>query len=165
MPLTIAEFIKRNRPPRVHIQYKPDINGPVLVDLPFVLGVMANLTGEASETHLVEDEKRKFIEIDKDNFETVLKKTAPKVCLKVDNKLGGSDSRLAVELTFKKMDDFSPAAIAQAVPELKAIYDKRQALNEIKNSPHRIKKVVAGLTKKDNATQIGPMLNRPVSGK
>src|SRR5215472_2976583 len=97
------------RRPRVQITYDVETNGAMQkVELPFVVGVMADLSGQPKDP-LRPMKERKFVPIDRDNFNEVLEKAAPRLALKVANRLAGDDSKLAVELNFKNMDDFEPA--------------------------------------------------------
>jgi type VI secretion system protein ImpB len=122
------KFIRRNRPPRVHITYE----GPTAeekIELPFVMGVMADLSGNAPGVEKDEVGKRKFLEFDMDNFEKRMEAISPGVSLRVKNKLGTqSDEKLSLNLRFDKMADFSPAAIANQVPSLKKLLDARMQL-------------------------------------
>ena len=95
--------------------------------MPFVVGVMADLSGQPKEA-LRPMKERKFTNIDRDNFNEVLAKSAPRLAMKVDDKLTGGDGKLAVELNFKSMDDFDPARVAQQVGPLKELLEMRQRL-------------------------------------
>lgn len=123
-------FIKENRAPRVHIEYEVETFGArQKVELPFVVGVMSDLSGKS----LVEKkpvEKRDFTEFDMDNFEQRMEAIAPRAAFAVDNTLTG-DGKMSVDLTFKSMDDFSPAAIAKNVPALAKLLEARQELNDL----------------------------------
>ncbi|MGH6811169.1 MAG: type VI secretion system contractile sheath small subunit [Methylocella sp.] len=122
------KFIRRNRPPRVHITYE----GPTAeekIELPFVMGVLADLSGNAPGVEKDEVKNRKFLEFDMDNFEKRMEAISPGVTLRVKNKLGTeSDEKLSLNLRFDKMADFSPAAIANQVPPLKKLLDARTQL-------------------------------------
>jgi type VI secretion system protein ImpB len=101
------------------------------VELPFVVGVLADLSGQRKEA-LPGLKDRKFSMIDRDNFNDVLSKAAPRLAMKVDNKLTeGAESQLAVELNFQHIDDFEPARVAEQVPALKALMDMRGRLNQL----------------------------------
>ena len=121
------KFINRNRPPRVHIEYDVEIgDAQKKVELPFVMGVMADLTGKpAGEVTPVAE--RKFTDIDVDNFDDVLKASKPRVAFNVPNTLTG-EGNLAVEMTFESMDDFSPAAVARKVESLNKLLTARKEL-------------------------------------
>ena len=124
------KFIARNRAPRVQIEYDVELYGSEKkVQLPFVMGVMADLSGKpAVELPPVAD--RKFLEIDVDTFDSRMKAMAPRVAFQVPNRLTG-DGNMNVELTFESMDDFSPAAVAQKVDSLKKLLEARQQLSNL----------------------------------
>ena len=114
---TGQKFIKRNRPPRVHITYEDPYDAEVKVELPFVMGVMADLSGNTPGVEKADFADRKFLEFDMDNFENRMASIAPGSTFRVDNVLASDDKeKLSVQLNFKKMDDFSPAAVARQVP-------------------------------------------------
>src|SRR5205823_10772385 len=105
------KFIARNRAPRVQVEYDVEVYGAQKkVELPFVMGVMADLSGKPADP-LAPVSDRKFLEIDVDNFDDRLKAFKPRVAFQVPNTLTGEGS-LNVELTFQRMDDFSPTAVA-----------------------------------------------------
>ena len=121
------KFIARNRAPRVQIEYDVELYGAEKkIQLPFIMGVMANLSGNPAEP-LPEVGERKFLEIDIDNFDQRLKAAKPRVTLQVPNTLTG-DGNLMVDLTFDSMDDFSPAAVAKKVDALSKLLEARQHL-------------------------------------
>lgn len=131
MPESDQHRLDRVRRPRVHITYDVEDGGkPKKVHLPFVVGVMADLSGQP-KTPLKPMTQRDFVEIDRDNFNSVLKKSAPRVAVKVDNKLANDDSKLSVELNINSMDDFSPVNVAKQIPALKELLDMRQRLGEL----------------------------------
>src|SRR5262245_24527715 len=105
----------RVRPPRVHIKYEvEDLGMPIKIDLPFVVGIMADLSGQRKEPLPdFTDPKRKFAEVDRDNFNDILKGAAPRLTYTVENKLSEAGGKLPVELNFKHIDDFEPAAVAR----------------------------------------------------
>jgi len=121
------KFIARNRAPRVQIEYDVELYGAEKkIQLPFVMGVMANLSGNPSEP-LPDVADRKFLEIDIDNFDQRLKAMKPRVAFQVPNTLTG-DGNLMVDITFESMDDFSPAAVAKKVDALSKLLEARQQL-------------------------------------
>jgi type VI secretion system protein ImpB len=125
------KFIRRNRPPRVHITYQDPYDAEKLIELPFVMGVLADLSGNASEVEKPSMADRKFLDIDMDNFDKRMSSIKPAVTFRVDNKLGSEgaeNEKLGVKLQFEKMDDFSPAAVAKQVPALEKLLDARQQL-------------------------------------
>jgi len=122
-------FIRRNRPPRVHITYEDPYNAERLVELPFVMGVLADLSGNASTVEKADMDERKFLDIDMDNFESRMAAIAPAARFRVKNKLGDDSSEeLGVELGFKKMDDFGPTQVARQVPALAKLLQAREQL-------------------------------------
>src|SRR3989454_4160042 len=121
------KFIGRNRAPRVQIEYDVELYGSEKkIQLPFVMGVLADLSGKPSEP-LAPVADRKFLDIDVDNFDTRMKALKPRVAFQVPNTLTG-EGNLSVELTFESMDDFSPAAVASKVDALKKLLEARQQL-------------------------------------
>ncbi len=123
------KFIRRNRPPRVHITYDNPINAEEKIELPFVMGVMADLSGNAPGVEKEDIGNRKMLDIDMDNFDKRMAAIAPGAAFRVDNKLGdGEAEKIGVNLRFNKMDDFSPAAIAKQVPALNKLLEARTQL-------------------------------------
>ena len=123
------KFIGRNRAPRVHITYEDPYNAERRIELPFVMGVMSDLSGNNSRVEKPEVGDRKFLEFDMDNFEARMAAVEPGAAFRVDNKLGDSSGeKMSIDLHFKKMDDFSPAAVARQVPALNALLDARTQL-------------------------------------
>jgi type VI secretion system protein ImpB len=121
------KFIARNRAPRVQIEYDVEVYGAQKkVELPFVMGVMADLSGKPADPLAPVDE-RKFLEIDVDNFDDRLKACKPRVAFQVPNTLTG-EGNIAVDLTFESMDDFSPAAVAKKVDALNNLLTARNEL-------------------------------------
>jgi len=124
------KFIARNRAPRVQIEYDLELYGAEKkVNLPFVMGVMADLSGKPSEA-LPAVADRKFLEIDVDNFDERLKSMKPRVAFQVPNTLTG-EGNLPVDITFESMADFSPAAIAKKVEPLAKLLEARTQLSNL----------------------------------
>jgi type VI secretion system protein ImpB len=124
------KFIARNRAPRVQIEYDLELYGAEKkINLPFVMGVMADLSGKPEEA-LPDVAQRKFLEIDVDNFDERLKASKPRVAFQVPNTLTG-EGNLAVDITFESMDDFSPAAIARKVESLNKLLTMRTQLSNL----------------------------------
>ena len=120
-------FIARNRAPRVQIEYEVELYGAQKkVNLPFIAGVMADLSGKPAEA-LAPVSDRKFLEIDVDNFDDRLKSMKPRVAFNVPNTLTG-EGNMAVDVTFESMDDFSPAAVAKKVEPLRKLLEARTQL-------------------------------------
>lgn len=124
------KFIARNRAPRVQIEYDVELYGAEKkVQLPFVMGVLADLSGKPEEP-LGNVDERKFLEIDIDNFNDRLKAAKPRVAFQVPNTLTG-DGNLSVDITFDSMDDFSPAAVARKVGALRKLLEARSQLSNL----------------------------------
>jgi type VI secretion system protein ImpB len=124
------KFIARNRAPRVQIEYDVEVYGAEKkIQLPFVMGVMADLSGKPTEA-LSDVADRKFLEIDVDNFDDRLKAMKPRVAFQVPNTLTG-EGNINVELTFESMDDFSPAAVARKVEPLRKLLEARTQLSNL----------------------------------
>ena len=120
--------LDRVRSPRVHITYDVEIGDAIeMKELPFVMGVLADLSGKP-EAPLPRLRDRKFVEIDRDNFNDVLKGMKPHLAFRVDNKLTDDDTKLGVELRFQNLDDFSPEHVAEQVEPLKKLMEVRQQL-------------------------------------
>src|SRR5215467_8931218 len=128
---SIQQKLKRVRPPRVQITYDVEIGGAMeLKELPFVVGVLGDFSGQpAQELPRVKD--RKIIEIDRDNFDQVLAGMAPRLAMRVDNKLTDDDSKLNVELRFNSLQDFEPDNIVQQVEPLRQLVEARQKLRDL----------------------------------
>ncbi len=121
------KFIGKNRAPRVQVEYDVELYGAEKkVSLPFVTGVMADLSGNPAEP-LPKVADRKFVEIDCDNFDERLKSMKPRVTMQVPNVISG-EGNIAVDMTFESMDDFSPAKVAEKVDGLKELLKARQEL-------------------------------------
>jgi len=124
------KFIARNRAPRVQIEYEVELYGAQKkVQVPFVMGVMADLSGDPSEPLPGVDE-RKFLAIDIDNFDERMKSMKPRVAFRVPNTLTG-EGQLNVDITFESMDDFSPANVARKVDALAKLLEARTQLSNL----------------------------------
>jgi type VI secretion system protein ImpB len=124
------KFVGRNRAPRVQIEYDVELYGAEKkVQLPFVMGVMADLSGQPTEP-LAPVAERKFLEISVDNFDDRLKAMKPRAAFQVDNTLTG-EGKLNVDITFESMDDFTPAAIARKVGALNQLLQAREQLSNL----------------------------------
>lgn len=123
------KFIKRNRPPRVQISYEDPYDSQKQIELPFVMAVLSDLSGNASTVEKPPIAERKLTDVDMDNIDKYMKAVAPAAAFRVKNKLGDSgDEKLGISLTFNSMDDFSPAGIARQVPALKVLLEAREQL-------------------------------------
>ncbi len=130
MSTSSQKFIARNRAPRVQIEYDVELYGAEKkVQLPFVMGVMSDLSGK-SEEPLPAVADRKFLEIDVDNFDDRMRSMKPRAAFSVPNTLTGQGN-LAVDITFESMDDFSPAAIAKKVEPLRKLLEARTQLSNL----------------------------------
>jgi type VI secretion system protein ImpB len=145
------KFIARNRAPRVQIEYDVELYGAEKkIELPFVMGVMADLSGKPAEP-LPGVADRKFLEIDVDNFDERLKASKPRVAFQVPNTLTG-EGNIAVEMTFQSMEDFSPAAVARKV----------DALNKLLTARTELANLLTYMDGKSGAEElIGKALNNP----
>lgn len=124
------KFISRNRKPRVHITYEDPYDSERLVELPFVMGVMADLSGNASTVAKADMNDRAFLDFDMDNFDKRMAAIEPGLSMKVANKLGAEDGgdKLSVNLKFSKMEDLTPTAIARQVPAMAKLLAAREQL-------------------------------------
>jgi type VI secretion system protein ImpB len=121
----------RIRPPRVQITYDVETGGAIeKKELPLVVGIMADLAGK-QDTPQVPVKSRKFVEIDRDNFNDVMASIAPRLAFQVNNQLKDDDSKLNVELRFRKIDDLRPEAVVQQVEPLRKLFEARQRLNDL----------------------------------
>lgn len=121
----------RTRPPRVHIEYEVETGGStVMKEIPFVMGVISDLAGQPKEAQ-PKLKDRKFVEVDRDNFDDVMKSMKPRLALRVDNTLKGDGSELAVELNFQKMADFSPENVVKQVEPLDELLQVRNQLKDL----------------------------------
>lgn len=131
---SIQKKLGRVRKPRVHITYDVETGGAIEKrEIPFVAGVLADLSGMPEEP-LPPIGRRKFVNIDRDNFDQVMAKTAPRLAFKVDNRLTEDDNKLGVELRFSSIDDFAPAAVARQVPALRKLLELRNSLQNLRSS-------------------------------
>src|SRR3974390_538350 len=130
MAQSSQKFIARNRAPRVQIEYDVELYGAEKkIELPFVMGVMADLSGKPAEP-LPAVGDRKFLEIDVDNFDERLKSCKPRVAFQVPNTLTG-EGNLSVDMNFDSMDDFSPAAVARKVDSLNKLLTARTEVSRL----------------------------------
>ncbi|WP_294926657.1 type VI secretion system contractile sheath small subunit [uncultured Paracoccus sp.] len=123
-----TDFIKRNRPPRVNISYEDPYDSEKMVELPFVMGVMSDLSGNASTVEKAPMEERDFVDVTAATLDDYIESVRPAVAFNVENKLGEGEGRMGVSLEFTSMDDFNPAQIARQVPALKKLLEAREHL-------------------------------------
>jgi type VI secretion system protein ImpB len=145
------KFIARNRAPRVQIEYDVELYGAEKkIELPFVMGVMADLSGKPTEPLAAVDE-RKFLEIDVDYFDDRLKAAKPRVAFQVPNTLTG-EGNISVDISFESMEDFSPAAVARKV----------EALNKLLTARTELSNLLTYMDGKSGAEElVGKLLNDP----
>jgi len=137
MSASIHDKLNRVRKPRVHITYEVETEGAeVLRELPFVVGVMGDFSGDpASPLRPLAD--RKFVQIDRDNFNDVMASMTPGLKLRVDNTLSEEGGQMAVDLKFRSLEDFEPARVAQQVPALRALLETRAKLRDLMSKVDR----------------------------
>lgn len=123
-------FIKRNRPPRVQISYEDPTDAEKIVELPFVMGVLSDLSGNGSQVEKPPLAERSFSTVSMDNFDEFMRKVEPAVAMRVPNKLDSQrqNEKLGINLTFRQMADLEPASIARQVPALRALLEAREQL-------------------------------------
>jgi type VI secretion system protein ImpB len=133
MPVDSGQkFIRRNRAPRVHITYEDPYDAEKLIELPFVMGVMADLSGNSPGIEKAKVEDRKFLDFDMDNFENRMAAIEPGLSMRVTNKLGENpNEKLSVNLKFKKMADFTPAQVARQVEPMAKLLEARDQLSNL----------------------------------
>ena len=147
MAESIHKKLERVRKPRVHITYEVETEGAMVErELPFVVGVMGDFSGDPTEP-LKPLKDRKFIQVDRDNFNDVMARLTPGLNLKVENTLQDDGSQMAVELKFRSMEDFEPGAIVNQVPALKKLMETRNQLRDL-------------MTKVDRSDQLEKVLER-----
>ncbi|MFH1146595.1 MAG: type VI secretion system contractile sheath small subunit [Pseudomonadota bacterium] len=130
---SLQHTLDRVRAPRVQITYDVEVGDSIeMKEIPFVVGVLADLSGKPDKP-LPKLKDRKCIEIDRDNFNNVLDGMKPRLAFRVDNRLSGDDSKLAVELRFKSMDDFHPENIADQITPVQKLVATRRKLSELLN--------------------------------
>lgn len=136
MAESINKKLERIRAPRVHISYDVETGGAIEAkELPFVMGVLGDFTGQPAEP-LARLKERKFVDVNGDNFDDVLKSMKPHLKYSVDNVLaeGGEATKLGVELKFESLEDFAPDRVAQQVDPLRKLLELRQQLADLRGS-------------------------------
>ena len=134
---SIHDKLKRVRKPRVHITYEVETEGAqVEKELPFVMGVMGDFSGDPTQP-LAPMKDRKFIQIDRDNFDDVLKRMTPGLKYRVENTLEGDGSEMAVDLKFNSIEDFEPGQVANQIPALKKLIETRNQLRDLMSKVDR----------------------------
>ena len=131
MSASIHDKLNRVRKPRVHITYDVETEGAeVQRELPFVMGIMGDFSGDPTKP-LAPLADRKFVQIDRDNFNEVMSRIGPGLKLRVENTLAGDGSEIAVDLKFNGIDDFEPARVVEQVPALKQLMETRNKLRDL----------------------------------
>lgn len=150
MAESIQHKLDRVRPPRVHITYDVEIGDAVeQKEIPFVVGVLSDLSGKP-EQPLPPVKERKYVEIDRDNFNNVLEGVAPRLAFTVDNRIEDNDTKIGVELNFKSLDDFHPENVAQQVEPIRKLVEARKKLYNL-------------LGKLDGNDKLGTLLQEAIS--
>ena len=128
---SIHDKLNRVRKPRVHITYEVETEGAMVQkELPFVVGVLGDFSGDPTSP-LKPLKDRKFVQIDRDNFNDIMARMTPGLQMKVDNTLEGDGSQMSVDLKFSSMDDFEPAKVVEQVEPLKKLMDTRNKLRDL----------------------------------
>ncbi|MGH1373715.1 MAG: type VI secretion system contractile sheath small subunit [Cellvibrionaceae bacterium] len=169
MSESIHNKLKRVRKPRVHITYDVETNGAqVKKELPFVVGVMGDYSGDNTENRKALKD-RKFVQIDRDNFNEAMGKVNPKLNLQVENTLADDGSKMAVDLDFNSMNDFSPEAIVDQVPALKQLLEARSKLRDLLSKADRseeLENVLEDILKNtDHITELSKELGVAAEGE
>lgn len=134
---SVHDKLARVRKPRVHITYEVETEGAQIErELPFVMGIMGDFAGDPSEP-LRPLAERKFVQIDRDNFNDVMARIQPGLNIRVKNTLAGDDSEMAVGLKFRSIEDFEPTRVAEQVPALKAMLETRAKLRDLMSKVDR----------------------------
>jgi type VI secretion system protein ImpB len=131
MPESTQHKLDRVRPPRVQITYDVEIGDAIVMkELPFIVGIMADLSGQPEEA-LPPLKERKYVEIDRDNFNDIMKAVGPRLALRVDNKLAGDGEKLSAVLNFSDLDDFSPINVLKQIEPLRELFEARTKLADL----------------------------------
>jgi type VI secretion system protein ImpB len=134
---SVHDKLARVRKPRVHITYEVETEGAQIErELPFVVGILGDFAGDPTEP-LKPLAERKFVQIDRDNFNDVMARIQPGLNIKVENTLAGDGSQMAVNLKFRSLEDFEPAKVADQVPALKAMLETRAKLRDLMSKVDR----------------------------
>ena len=135
---SLQHKLDRVRPPRVQITYDVQVgDAQITKELPFVVGVLADLAGHPDPDQAplpdLKDEKRKFVEINRDNFDRVMTGIKPRLAMKVDNRIEKDNTKVGVELKFRTLEDFEPVNVVNQVEPLRKLLEARQRLSELKS--------------------------------
>jgi len=135
--VSVHDKLERVRKPRVHIKYEVETEGAMVVkELPFVVGVLGDFSGNSTEP-LKPFGERKFVQVDRDNFDEVMRRMTPGLQMRVENTLQNDGSQMAISLKFDKLDDFEPAAVVEQVPALKTLLESRNRLRDLLSKADR----------------------------
>jgi len=152
MSESVHEKLQRVRKPRVHIKYDVETEGAVVEkELPFVVGVLGDFSGDPTEA-LKPIADRKFIQIDRDNFNDVMRRMTPGLNFRAENTLAGDGSEMAVALKFSSMDDFEPARVVEQVEPLRKLRETRDKLRDL-------------MSKVDRSADLESMLEKVLENK
>ncbi|MBB4287205.1 type VI secretion system contractile sheath small subunit [Roseospira goensis] len=147
MAESVHSKLARVRKPRVHIKYDVETEGAVVErELPFVVGVLGSFSGDPTSP-LPPLRDRKFVTIDRDNFDQVMQRMTPGLNLRVENTLKGDGSEMPVSLSFSSMEDFEPGRVAEQVPALKSLMETRNKLRDLMSKADRSEELEALLEK------------------
>ena len=161
---SIHDKLKRVRKPRVHITYDLETNGGVTKkEIPFVMGVMGDYSGDNADKKPLKD--RKFSQIDRDNFNDVMSNVAPQVSMKVANTLEANGTEMSVSLDFKSIEDFEPHKIVDKIEPLKQLMDTRNKLRDLLTKADRSDKLESLLEEILSNTQTLSALSKELGGK
>ncbi|HYF53822.1 MAG TPA: type VI secretion system contractile sheath small subunit [Salinarimonas sp.] len=159
---SIHDKLARVRKPRVHITYNVETEGAQIErELPFVVGVLGDFAGDPGEP-LKPMAERKFVQIDRDNFNDVMARLQPGLNIRVENTLSGDGSEMPVSLKFRSMEDFDPAKVAEQVPALKSLMETRNKLRDLMSKVDRSEEleglIESVLRDKDKLAQLSSEL-------
>jgi type VI secretion system protein ImpB len=169
MAESLQHKLDRVRRPRVQITYDVETGGAMKkVELPFVVGVLADLSGQPSKA-LPTLKERKAVFIDRDNFNEVMDKAGTRLAVRVPNKVTDPNTKLAVELNFKHIDDFEPARVAEQIEPLKKLLEMRGELTQLLNRMEgndKLEQLLADvLANTDKASAVARVIDGPAAGQ
>jgi len=162
--------LDRVRPSRVHITYDVEVGNAIeMKELPFVMGIMSDLSGMRAD-ELPKLKERKFVEIDRDNFNEIMTSIKPRLALRVDNKLTNDDTKISAELFFHNMEDFEPLSVVKQVPALAKLYEARSLLKDLLTKldgndtlDHLLQEVITNTEKRDAIQKELGMADAPAA--
>ena len=162
---SVHEKLERVRKPRVHIKYEVETEGAMVVkELPFVVGVLGDFSGDPTAP-LRPFGERKFVQIDRDNFDEVMRRMSPGLNFAVENTLKNDGTEMAVSLRFDSLEDFQPGSVVNQVPALKSLLDARNQLRDLMSKADRseeLERLLEGiLQNREGLNDLGRELNPP----